>query len=139
MVFQQDNSIHQPIDLQKLVLRRRSNTNNHECRKTTNNTKEPSQPLSLFSRNRNIHSPHPRDKMTGHKDSRQKSNFTQTRVDRQTQPEISSTQLSQTIRLRPPDDLINMSKRRQRRNKMILDITEVEEEVSVWKNWMFIR
>lgn len=85
--------IHQPEHLQEFVLRSRSDTNDHECRKRTEDTKKPRQPMSILARDRNIHSPQARNQVTWHEDRSQESNLTQTRVDSQTQSEIGSAHL----------------------------------------------
>lgn len=95
--------------------------------------------MSILSRNRDVHSPHSRDKMAWYKDCCQQRHLTQTGVNCQTQSQVGSAQLSQAIRLRPTDDLINVAQCRQSRDKMILDITKVHKKVTTGEDRMFIR
>lgn len=76
--------------------------------------------------------------MTRHEDSRQKSNLAQSRADCQAHSEIGSAQLSQTIRLRSTNDLIDVSKSRQRRDQMILNIAEVQKQIAVREDRVLI-
>lgn len=95
--------------------------------------------MSILSRNRDIHSPHSRDKMTWYEDSCQQRHLTQTGVDGQTQPQVGRAQLSQAICLRPTDDLINVAKCRQSCDKVILNITKVQKKVAAGKDRMLVR
>lgn len=71
-----DEYVHQPHCLKQLVPRSGSDANKHEGHETTKNPEKPPQPLGILARDMHIHSPHPRNQMTRHEDSSQKSNLT---------------------------------------------------------------
>ena len=76
--------------------------------------------------------------MTRHKNRRKHSNLTHSRIDSQTDPQIRGTQLRQTVRLRPTNNLVNVSQSRQRCHQVILHIAQVKQETSVREDWVFI-
>jgi hypothetical protein len=87
--------------------------------------KEPVQPLRVLAGDRDIHSPQERDQMAWDEDGSENSDFTKTSANSKAHPEIGSAELGQEICPGPTKDLINMLKSGQRRDQMVLGITEI--------------
>ena len=89
--------------------------------------------------NLNIHPKKPRHEMQRHENRRQHRNPTHHRGDIITQPQIRRTQLRQTVRLRSPDDLVEMRQVRHGGYQMVLHVAEVEEQIlPVGKRGVFV-
>lgn len=125
--------------LQQLKFRRNPHGNNHKCDKNTHNPKEPPKPSNVLPRNRDVHAKHASNKMTRNENRREHGNLTQSRIDRKTNAQIRRTELRETIRLRPPDNLIDVRQRRQGRDEMVLHVAEVEQQITTREDRVFVR
>lgn len=77
--------------------------------------------------------------MTRNEDRREHGNLAQGRIDSKADAQIGRAKLRETICLRPPDNLVDVRQRRQRRDEVVLHIAEVEQEVAAGKHRVFVR
>lgn len=124
--------------LQELQLPRNKDKEHHKSHQHPKDAKKPRHTMGLLAGDFDVHTPKRGDQMHGDKDGRQDRDLTDDLIDVQTHPQIGGTQMRQTIRLRAPDDLVEMRQVRHRRHQMVLHVTEVQEKIAVGEHRVLV-
>jgi hypothetical protein len=121
-------------NLNKLEVPRQEGAGDNDEANESDNAKEPTQALTVSARNRYIHAPETANEIHGDQQTGNEGHLAQDLVDVITQDNVAHVQLGEVVAMRAAQHLLKMSQVGHHGNNVILNVTQVQADVTPRSN-----